>query len=594
MQASVDPVTVELVKGAVQSARGEMEALIERTSMSPFIREKKDYFTALHDAQGNLIVATKSAVAGNALDCILEQYPAGTMQDGDLYLYNDPYVSRGAVSHMPDMVFAAPVYHQERLAAFSVCWGHLWDIGGSTPGSISPAATEIFHEGVMVPPVRVARGGRRNEEVLRMFLRNSRFPEMVRGDLNAIMGATLLGRQRIGELFARFGFEATQAAFERLLSQSEAAVRQALETRVPNGVSAFEDFLDNDAVTEQSYAVRLTLRKEGGRLELDYTRSDDQARGAVNFIMHESVPTYILGLYLTAAEPDVMLNDGFRRAVAEVRTRRGSLVDPVFPAPLGMRANTKHRVISTLFGALGRATGGQAPAASPVYVIYNLRSRDPDTGRFRLCVEGLAIGTGGRPFADGVDGVYYVAQKNYPVEFAEMEFGLRVEGYRIHEDSGGAGRYRGGCGIVRDIRILTDEATLGLRVENCRFPAWGMAGGLGAQPARVLVNPGTPQERELRPLSDGNRLQRGDLLRISTSGGGGWGDPLERPLEAVRDDVLNGFVSSERAQADYGVSFAADGVTVDAAATERQRTGLRAASRRGGQLFHRNGAYYTP
>ncbi|MCZ6844239.1 MAG: hydantoinase B/oxoprolinase family protein [SAR324 cluster bacterium] len=585
----IDPVTLELVKGAIRSARQEMEALIERTSMSPFIREKKDYFTALYDVRGNLVSGIHHSVAGNLLDCVFEHYPAQAMRPGDLFAYNDPYTSHGAVSHSPDMVFVSPVFHEQRLSAFAVSWGHLWDIGGIMPGSISPDATDNFQEGIVLPPVKMYSAGELNEELFRSFLRNSRFPEMVRGDIKAIMGSCRLGRQRMEELFQRFGSDTTATAFDMMIHQSEAALRQALETTVPDGSYSFRDYLDSDAVTDESPWVQVNLQKEGGKVLLDFSGSSGQAKGPVNFIMHGSVPKFICGLYLTSEDPGIMLNAGFARAISEVRTRKGSLVDPVFPAAVGMRAHTKIRVQNAIFGALAQATGGKAPAASSVYVIYYLRSYDHARGTMDLCIEGLAVGFGARPFADGIDAVYSVAQKNYPVEFAEMEFGMRVEAFRIHRDSGGAGRYRGGCGIVRDIRVISDEGVLGIRVDNVKYPAWGVNGGQGApQCARILVNPGTPGERELKPLSDRNHLKQGDLVRIMTGGGGGWGDPLERPPEIVLDDVLDGFVSPEAALDAYGVVLKVDGRSVDAPETAKLRR------RRAGKskLFHRLGTYY--
>ncbi|MGI9332621.1 MAG: hydantoinase B/oxoprolinase family protein, partial [Gammaproteobacteria bacterium] len=190
---------------------------------------------------------------------------------------------------------------------------------------------------------------------------------------------------------------------------------------------------------------------------------------------------------------------------------------------------------------------------------------------FELCIEGLSVGFGARPYADGTDAVYYVAQKNYPVEFAEMEFGVRIEAFRIHTDSGGPGRYRGGCGIVRDVRVLADEATLGMRLDNCKYPAFGVNGGRCGRAGSVLVNPGTHEERELATMSEGHSLERGDLLRIVTPGGGGWGNPLERPIEQVRGDVLDGFISRRGALDDYGVAFEAHTMVVDEAATRERR-----------------------
>ena len=586
---NLDTVTLELIKGAIQSARVEMEALIERSAMSPFIREKKDYFTAFFDRDGRLVVSTALPMAaGNLIDCIFERYPRDDMRPGDLYLYNDSYGSHGAVSHNNDMVFIAPVFSEARIVAFAEAWGHLWDIGGMVPGSISPAATDVFQEGIVVPPSRVLRDGVWNEELIRTFVRNTRFPDMVRGDLSAIMAAVRLGGRRMEEIAERFGTGAVEAAFAGMLDQSERALRKAFAERVPDGRYSFRDYIDSDSVSEKSYAVAVTVEKRGEMVTLDYSASDNQAQGAINFIMDSSVPKTMCGLYFTGQETGVALNGGFHRAVGEVTTRPGSIVSPREPAPLGMRSHCLTRVNSSLFGAFAKATGGNVPAASSVYVLYYLRSWNKERTELDLCIEGLAVGFGARPHADGIDAVYYVAQKNYPIEFAEMEFGVRIEGYAMNMDSGGPGLHRGGCGIVRDLRVVGDEAVIGLRMDNIRWPAWGVKGGMGGGAGRIVVNPGTADERELRPMSEGNKLKRGDLVRIMTPGGGGWGSPLERAAEQVRDDILDGYISAESAARDYGVVLTANLIDVDAAATDARRKEL-ARMPRG--LFHRH-AYF--
>jgi N-methylhydantoinase B len=583
MTTHVDPITLELIKGMMRSARAEMEALIERTAMSPFIREKKDYFTAFFTRDGRMLFGTNLPLGGNLLDAILAQYPAETMRPGDLYWYNDCYGTCGGVSHSPDMVFVAPVFYDHRLVGFAETWGHLWDIGGMMPGSISPAATEVYHEGIIMPPVRIYREGVLNDEVFRIFARNSRFPDILKGDLRAILASCRLGKQRLEAIFARFGTDTTLAAFEQIIQQSTAAVRQAFETRVPDGSYSFRDYLDSDGITDQSYSVHLTLVKKHGTISLDFSETDDQARGAVNFIMHDSVPKFMYGLYLTAGDPTILLNHGFAQAIDEVITRPGSLVNPIAPAPLGMRSNTMLRVNNCVFGTLALATDGQTNAASSVYVIYMLRSLNRQSGDYTLCIEGLGVGFGARPFADGPDAIYYVAQKNYPVEFAEMEFGVRIERYSIHSDSGGPGRYRGGCGIVRDVRIIADEGILASRLENVTFPAWGVNGGHSGRPGRIVVNPGTPEEHELKPLSDNNRLRQGDLLRVMTSGGGGWGHPFDRPAVEVQEDVLDSFVSPASALKDYGVVLDPQTLEVDEVETSKLRKDRRAET----SMFHR-------
>ncbi len=589
INTSLDAITLELIKGAVQSARREMEALIDRTSMSPFIREKKDYFTAIFDRHGQLVVSTAlTLAAGNLIDCVFERYPAETMQPGDLFIYNDSYGSKGAVSHNNDMVFISPIFAEGRLIGFAEGWGHLWDIGGMVPGSISPAATDVFQEGIVIPPTRVLRDGVWNDDLIAVFMRNTRFPTMVRGDFSALTAAVQLGRRRMEEIAAAFGAGLIEAAFVAIIDETERATRQAIAQSVPEGRFSFRDWIDGDCVTDQSYSVAVTLEKRDGELNFDFSETDDQAKGAINFIMDPAVPKGILGLYLTSREPGILPNAGYRRAMQDVRITPGSLLAPREPAPLGMRSHTVMRVNSSIFAALAKATGGQAAAASAVYVLYYLRSFHKTTGKLDLCIEGLAVGFGARPFGDGIDAVYYVAQKNYPVEFAEMEFGVQIEGYAMHRDSGGPGRWRGGMGIVRDLRIIADEAVIGIRMDNIRYPAFGVANGMAGRSGRVLINPGRPDERELKPLSDGNILKKGDVVRISTSGGGGWGSPVERPATQVRDDVLDGFVSPESARDDYGVVLSEDPIEIDEAATAAQRRQLGRLKR---GMFHRHGYF---
>ena len=587
LEATTDTVTLELINGTLRAAREEMEALIDRTAMSPFIREKKDFFTAFLNRDGKLVVSTSLTLSGNLVEGVFAHYPSQTMADGDLYIYNDAYGTGGGVSHLPDMVFVAPIFHDGELFAFAEAWGHLWDIGGMVPGSISPQATSTFQEGVLIPPVKVMAAGVLNEEVFRIFTRNSRFPDMMRGDLKALMSACHLGKRRLEEAIERFGPRAVTDAFEFMLSQSERALRAEIERRVPDGAFGFRDFIDSDAVTDESYSVHVTLAKTDGKVSLDFTESDDQAEGPINFIMDDSVPKYMCGLYFTMHDPNIRMNAGFESAIDEIITRPGSIVAPKEPAPIGLRTHTMIRVNTALFGAIAKATRGDASAASSVYVLYYLRSQDRASGRVDLCIEGLGVGFGARTYADGIDAVYYVAQKNYPLEFAEMEFGVEIEAFRIHADSGGPGRWRGGCGIIRDVRVLADDATLGLRLDSSKHPAFGVNGGQAGRPGHILVNPDSPEARELKGMSDGNRLKKGDLIRIISPGGGGWGPPADRPAQSVLDDVLDGFISVESAHDDYGVVLASDGVSLDMAATARRRGEMAAPT----GMFHRDGYF---
>ena len=585
---SADPITREIIKGALRAAQAEMEAVIERTAMSPFIREKKDYFAGILDARGRVVCGTMVPLFGNLAEIIFRQYPPATMRPGDLYWYNDCHGSRGGVSHSPDMVFAAPVFHRRRLVAFSQTWGHFWDIGGLRAGSISPDATEIFHEGIIVPAVRIYREGVLNDEAFRIFLRNSRFPDILQGDIRGVLAGCRLGERRVEELFERFGAETVLDAWAFFERQCRDTIRKTLESRIPDGTYETEDAVDGDGMSGRPFHVRMRLTKEGGRIALDTRSSDDQARGPINFIMHESVPKLIAGIYLLADHPTVLLNDGAQDTVDEVLVRPGSILAPHWPAPLGNRAHTLARVQSGVLALLALATGGDAPASNSVYNIYFLRGFDHAQREFFLVSDGVAVGYGARPFADGLDAIYYVAQKNYPAEFMEMVFPMRLRQYALHRDSGGPGRFRGGCGVVREIELLADEAVVALRQDNILFPPAGVNGGHAGRPGRCIVNPGRPDERVLAPMSDGNVIRKGDVMRLYTSGGGGWGDPLDRPIAEVRRDVLGGFVSPESSREDYGVEIDARGIADDLATAR-----LREAKRGPIRMFHRNG-YFGP
>ena len=568
----VDPITLEIIRGSLGSTIRDMELLMERCAMSPFIKEKKDYFVGVFDTRGRIVACHISGSGPGMLTPILEVYPLESMRPGDVYWYNDPYLSDGAVQHHQDMVFTAPVFHEGRLIGFATTFGHYQDIGGLRAGSISPHATEIYHEGLLVPPVRIVREGRLNEEAYRIFLRNSRLPDLVEGDTRAMMASCRLADARLTELCGRYGVETVLAAFDECIAQTAARARELFLRMVPEGRWSFHDFLDSDGGSEQRpFRIELELTRAGDHVRLDGSRSDDQARGPINFTTNAGLLRIAFGRYLQSIDAELDVNEGLLHNLDEWIAREGSILKPRFPAPLGMRANTRFRVMSCIFGSLAQANGGKVPAGSPVYVLYYFRSWDEARRRPILCIEGLGVGLGARPFADGVDVIYYIAQENYPVEYVERDFPLRVERYAVRPDSGGPGFHRGGCGVFRDVRVLAERAELATRMENTLVAPYGVAGGRAGRTGRIVLNPGTPKERELLSLGDGIVLERGDLLRLETCGGGGWGHPLERDPERVRADVARGFVSMRGALDDYGVVLDAVTLDVDKTATDEAR-----------------------
>ncbi len=564
-----DAVTLEVVRGALRASQSEMEALIERTAMSAFVREKKDFFAALFDASGDMIIGAYRPNFGDPVRPIFEYYPAEEMRPGDIYWYNDCYGSKGSVSHSPDQVFVAPVFVDGKLLAFAQSWAHFADIGGMHPGSISPDCTNIFQEGIIIPPIRLAREGVVNEDLLRVFYRNSRFPEMCKGDTRACFAAGRLGVRRITELAERFGADVVTDAFRQLSERSERAVRECLRKTFPPGKYHFTDAIDQDGHGNGPFRLSVEMTADDNGFVLDLTDSDDQAPGPVNYLVNPAVPRAMIATYMLGGDPTLLLNAGAGRAIDDVILREGSVLQPRWPAPLGQRGLTMMRLLTTCVG-LVNAAGGESTAANCAYVIYFARGIGPDGEQFLLS-DGVGVGFGARPFADGTSAVYYVAQENYPAEMMEQTYPARLRAYGIHRDSGGPGRWRGGCGVIREIELLADEATFALRIDGVRKQPWGVKGGKNGGAGRAIVNPGTDSERELDPLSDGNVLRRGDVLRLETGGGGGWGHAYDREPDLVLRDVLGGFVSPEAAFEDYGVVLSDDGESVDEDATLERR-----------------------
>ncbi len=588
LDRTCDPVKLEIIKGSLRAAQLEMETLLERTAVSPVIREKKDFFAGYFDPLGQLITGTNLPIFGHIIQPIFEHYAADDMREGDLYWYNDCYASKGGVSHSPDQVFAAPVFYLGALVGFSQTWAHFNDIGGAWPGSMSPSSTDIFQEGIMIPPVRLVRAGVMNQEIYRIFLRNGRFPEEMRGDIRAMLAAVRLGEKRFIEIFERFGVAVAQDAFTKLNEQTRhGLIRQLRETFRP-GTYRFADGIDSDGQGHGPFMIRMALKVTDQRIEIDTSDTDDQAPGPVNFLMNPAVPKMVFGIYAMSKDPSLLINEGALHAVDEVKVREGSLLQPRFPAPLNQRGLTLIRTTNVCAGLMNVASNGQSVAATAAYSIYFLRGHDPQTGQAFLIADGVGVGHGARSFADGHNGVYYVAQDNNPAEFLEQMYPMRLLSYQMSPDSGGPGQFRGGAGVIRQILWLGPEAILAIRIDGIKNPAWGVNGGQSGRAGGCSINHGKADQREVSPLSDGTVVRAGDVIRFQTCGGGGWGHPFDRDVQRVLDDVSGSYVSAQRAREDYGVVLHADDGQwqLDAAATQQVRSQQRAPAK----LFH-NGQY---
>ncbi|MBX9700466.1 MAG: hydantoinase B/oxoprolinase family protein, partial [Acetobacteraceae bacterium] len=368
------------------------------------------------------------------------------------------------------------------------------------------------------------------------------------------------------------------------IARSARAARARLAELVPPGTYRFADAIDTDGHGSGPITLRYRLEATAdGRFLLDQSESDDQTRGPINLVLSPTSAHYVTGAYLLGGRGEVSLNAGVEALFDAVTLREGSVLQPRFPAALGQRGVTMLRNMAGYLGLLNTASGGRCSAAHSPYSIWLMRGTTPDGERF-LMSDGVACGYGARPFADGHDAVYLVAQENYPAEFVDISYPVRMRRYAINPDTGGPGRWRGGCGVIREMEVLAEEVVLSVRLDAIDNPPWGTNGGMQAGTGRCVVNPGTERERVLAPLSDGNVIRRGEVIRLETGGGGGWGHPFDREPARVLADVRGGFVGRASAERDYGVVLAPDGCAVDDGATARRRADRPAAG-----LFHRHG-----
>jgi N-methylhydantoinase B len=568
---TVDPIVLQVVEGTLASVEAEVEAAIERTARSPMIRDQHDYRAGIHDRRCRKLTGRSYSAM---VQPVVRDFPLETMRDGDVFYHNDVYLSEGSIGHLPDLTTTVPVLHGGEVVAFVQAFGHHDDIGGMVPGSMPAHATSAFQEGLMIPPVRLFSRGVRNEDLYRVIVRNSRTPESFAGDLDSEVAACQMGARRLRRLFERYGTGTVESCFDALVRRCADSFRREVLPRIPDGTYAFEDYIEHDGVDEpRLHVLRMTMTKTADRIVCDLTGTGPQARGPINH-----AGDYAGGLFLRkwmacilrnlaasperAAELDV--NEGICEVLELRFPPRGTLVTPEFPAPTNARSFLILRLLGVFAGCLAQAVGGRMPADQETIRYWGIHGRD-ERGRWYLLREVLGGGSGGRFYADGSDAIHIVPDsKNLPAEFAETRFPVLVERLALATDSGGPGRRRGGLGYDKRIRLLRDAAFVST-ADRARLGCYGVAGGMAGLPYEASVD-----GRPLPGMNDDVPLPAGTLLRLRTTGGGGWGDPYEREPELVLQDVVRGLVSVEAAERDYGV-VVQDGRVVGLRRPRRER-----------------------
>jgi len=574
----MDPVLLEVLRNRLDAIADEMELTLLKSAASPIVKEGLDASAALFNIRGETIAqAAAIPIHLGALDFaarrLVQAFPPATMREGDAFLLNDPY---DGGTHLPDITLAVPVFAEGRAVALACTMCHHQDVGGRTPGSVPTDATELYQEGLIIPPTQLFRAGVLDENLLALLRRNVRLPDVFTGDLMAQVAAGRLGIARLGELFTRHGAAVVLGYVDALLDRAETLTRGEIEA-IPDGTYTFADDLDNDGVDLDArvrIAVAVTVR--GSSMTFDFTGTSPQVRGPFN-----SVPASTLSAVYYAvraiSDPAIPNNGGCFRAVNAILPE-GTVVNPRPPAPVSCRTATIKRISDAIMGALVKALPERLPAAnSGTLLVMAFGGTDPATGRPFVASELAAGGMGARPRKDGIDVVETDVSNcmNIPVESVEMSFPLRVRRAGLWQDSGGAGQFRGGLGLVKVFEATTTDVTVSHRGERFASSAWGLRGGQAAGRARAFIIR-RDGRREDVPSKKMLVLHPGDQLWEYISGGGGYGDPLEREPDLVLGDVLDGKVSAAAAETLYGVVLSADG-TLDHDATKARREALRHA-----------------
>ena len=572
----LDPILIEILRNKLTAIAEEMGITLQRTGRTLYVKETADFGTALANPAGKFFAFPVGiGVAGFVdLDCSTTVTALGTLNPGDVLVTNHPYESGGLCTHTPDLQLVRPYFHGGEIVAYGWSFVHSADVGGKVPSSVSPTNTEAYQEGLLIPPTKIVRGGEFNEDFIRLYRANVRTPDINLGDIKAMLAALEVGQRRVSEVIERHGLDTFMQAQTDLIDYAEAKARDAFRT-IPNGSYEFWDYLDDDAFTQIPVRIQVRMSVDDGRIHLDYTGSEPQTMGPFNVVtLGRSHPWVTLRLlaYAVSRDPSLPVNSGVFRNVT-VTLPEGSVLNPVFPAASGIRTASGVRCYDVLNGALSKAVPQFMPAAPGGNIVPLVLVEPPRAnGRRPVTVVQFVVGaTGAGHGRDGTDArdPSFSNMANNPIETVEAEAAVLVRDYGIRTDSGGPGKWRGGAGQMIRFEVLRDGCQLLARgLERLRFPPWGSAGGRESRITRILLNEGTPSERDLGKL-DVVMVNRGDIVTALMSGAGGYGDPFERDPDAVRRDALRGVVSVAGAIDDYGVVLVNG--EVDLQATEQRR-----------------------
>jgi N-methylhydantoinase B len=551
----MDAITIQILRNKIASLVDEMHYHFYRSGYSTIIRESRDFSCVILDRTGRLIVAPPmffhAPVYRHLVGRIIETHGArGEITEGDVFVSNHPY--EGGLPHVSDMAFVAPVFAGGAIVAFAGSIAHKADVGGTVAGSTSANATELYHEGLLIPPIKIVDAGRACDDVERLILTNSRQPALVRGDMQAQIAVTQMGAARVNELCGRFGAATVTGAFVAILDGAAQELRAAI-ARLPPGEACAEGLLDSDGVTvDQPIKLAVKITIGNGLATFDFSASDPQARGPVN-LRPSMVEACVFYSLIGCLGPKLAFNDGMRDVVRLVLAPR-TIVNAQAPAPVSNYQMVNLKLVDVILEALATFHPARATAHAGSSSALSIAYARPRPGQSTMQYEIMGSAYGGGMGHDGASATATHLSNLHitPIEILESEYPCRVARFDLVPDSGGAGEWRGGLSLRREYELLED-ATVIRRFDKTRFPPQGVAGGRPGGRARFVVRLGTAEEHETR-ASARYEMKAGERFLLQSAAGGGFGDPGKRARDAIARDLAEGYVTARAAKEDQGRS----------------------------------------
>lgn len=559
-QAFSDPATFVVIKNSLYAAAEEMKVVLAKTAYSPILKVAGDYSCGIFDISGQMVAQGPDLPIhlGSMPDAVKAVVSAfETFEEGDVFIHNDPYFGG---SHLPDVNVVSPAFYNDKLIGFACIRAHWPDVGSASPGSYG-AVTEIYGEGLRLPPVKLYSKGFLNKDVDAIIFANVRTPDERRGDLGAQIAANRRATERLGALADKYGVDVLVATMAEVLNYSEKMMRTLL-ARLPDGKSTFEDFCDGDGVIEegdaedQTFRIKMTVEKTGEHISVDFSGTDDAVSGPMNAPLSVTASGVFCALK-TIIDPDGLIppNSGCWRTIT-VSAPKGCVLNAEFPSPV-VYANHEisHRVCDMTFGAVAEFWPNNTMACSQgTSAVITFGGEDPRNKQRYVSYETIKGGFGARPNKDGINAIASGISNtmNTPIEILEMSFPVRVNEYVLVTDSGGAGRFRGGLGASRTWTVLDHKARASACLERTKSAPFGLSGGQPGLAAKIWTE-ALNGDKGIAPGKGGFDVPNGGQIHLRVPGSGGFGDPSERDINAIKEDVLDGYISEEAAETHYGV-----------------------------------------